>query len=122
MQDYRKLDVWKKAHFLAAHVYKAAAPFPKEEMFTPASQIRRVGALIPANIAERCGRGSNFEPGHFLQISPGSAHGLEYHLSLAGELGYLKQDESVKLGPQVNEIKRGLAVLIKKNKAEHLTK
>jgi four helix bundle protein len=122
MQDYHNLSVWKKAHLLAISVYKTTATFPKEEMFTLTSQIRRAGASIPANIAEGCGRGGSVELGRFLQIASGSAHELEYHLLLANELGYLKPEEHEKITGQVGEIKRMLAVLIKKIKTEHSAK
>ena len=122
MQDYRKLSVWKKAHSLAVSVYNATGAFPKEEMFTLTSQIRRACASIPANIAEGCGRGGGIELRRFLQIASGSAHELEYHLLLAKELGYLRPEEHDKINSQVNEIKRMLSALISKIRAEHPAK
>jgi four helix bundle protein len=122
MQDYRKLSVWKKSHLLAISVYKATGVFPKEEMFTLTSQIRRASASIPANIAEGCGRGGGTELGRFLQIASGSAHELEYHLLLARELGYLKPEKHDKISDQVDEIKRMLSALTSKVKSEHAVK
>jgi four helix bundle protein len=122
MQDYRKLSVWAKAHLLAISVYKVTKVFPKEEMFTLTSQIRRACVSIPANIAEGCGRGGGAELGHFLQIASGSAHELEYHLLLARELGYLKPEEHDKINSQVIEIKRMLSALISRIRAEHPAK
>ena len=121
MQDYRKFNVWEKAHLLAVYVYKVTGAFPKEEMFALTSQIRRACVSIPANIAEGCGRGGGAELGRFLQIASGSAHELEYHFLLARELGYLKPEESDTINKQISEIKRMLSALIKKIKAEHLT-
>jgi four helix bundle protein len=119
MQDYRKLDVWKKSHELAVSTYKVTKVFPKEEMFSLTSQMRRASASVPANIAEGCGRGGGIELGRFLQIASGSAHELEYHLLLAAELGYLKPEEQEKMNNQVSEVKRMLSALIKKVQAEH---
>jgi len=80
VKAFRDLKVWEKAHQLTLQVYKATAPFPKEEMYGLTSQIRRAAASIPANIAEGCGRSSDAELGRFLQIAMGSASELEYHL------------------------------------------
>lgn len=119
MQDYRKLNVWLKAHELALSAYKATNTFPNTEVFSLTSQIRRSGASIPANIAEGCGRGGGIELKRFLQIASGSAHELEYHFLLAADLGYLKKEDQVRLAAQVSEIKRMLSALIKKVKEEH---
>jgi four helix bundle protein len=119
MQDYRKLNVWKKAHLLAVAVYKVTNNFPREENYTLTSQVRRASVSIPANIAEGCGRGGGIELGRFLQIASGSTHELEYHLLLAKELGYLKAEEHDKINSQVAEIKRMLSALIKKIKTEY---
>jgi four helix bundle protein len=116
MQDYRKLNVWKKSHLLANYIYKATDSFPKAETFGLTSQIRRACVSIPANIAEGCGRGTQPELGRFLQIASGSAHELEYLLHLAGELGYLSPENGENLKAQINEVKRMLTVLTNKIK------
>lgn len=82
MRDFKKLNVWQKAHALTVHVYKATYDFPREELYGLTSQIRRASVSIPANIAEGCGRGSEADFCHFLQIAFGSASELEYHLFL----------------------------------------
>jgi four helix bundle protein len=122
MQDYKKLNVWKKAHMLTVAVYGVTRDFPRDEMFTLTSQIRRACISVPANIVEGCGRGSNIELARFLQIASGSAHELEYHLLLAKELGYLRADEHSTLNNQVIEIKRMLTALISKIKAKYPNK
>lgn len=82
------------------------------------SQIRRSGASIPANIAEGCGRDGDRELSRFLQIAIGSASEVEYHLLLANDLGFLEEHDYKQLNSEVVEIKRMLAGLIKKTKAE----
>lgn len=83
MQDYKKLNVWQKAHLLAVDIYQATNSFPRNELFGITSQIRRASVSIPANIAEGCGRGSNAELSRFLEFSLGSANELEYQLLLS---------------------------------------
>jgi four helix bundle protein len=116
MQDYRKLNVWKKSHLLAKAIYKATDGFPKAETFGLTSQIRRACVSIPANIAEGCGRGGGAELGRFLQIASGSASELEYLILLTHELNYLQLEDGKNLNSQVNEVKRMLSVLLKKIK------
>jgi four helix bundle protein len=108
MRDFRKLNVWQKAHSLTVHVYKATSAFPREELYGLTSQIRRASVSIPANIAEGCGRDGTAEFGRFLQIASGSASELEYHLLLAFELTFLSEKDYTILDGQVNEVKRML--------------
>ena len=99
-------------------IYKHTACFPREEVYGLTSQIRRSCISIAANIAEGCGRSGEPELGRFLQIGLGSASELEYHLLLASDLGYLSESAHKKLATKVVEIKRMLASLIQKLKAD----
>ncbi len=51
-KDFRQLIVWQKAMEMVTEIYKATPTFPKEEMYTLTSQIRRSAVSIPSNIAE----------------------------------------------------------------------
>jgi len=114
MKDFRKLNIWRKAHELAIEVYRATAPFPRDEIYGLTSQIRRASVSIPANIAEGCGRRGDAEFGRFLQIAMGSASELEYHCLLARELGFLKERDSTAINDHIGEVKRMITVLIQK--------
>ncbi len=114
MQDYKKLEEWKKAHRLTVDIYEATRDFPKQEFYGLTSQIRRAGISIPSNIAEGCGRGGNSELGQFLRISLGSANELEYQLLLAYDLNLLNANTHKNLDKQTNEIKGMLISLIQK--------
>ncbi|PYR96498.1 MAG: hypothetical protein DMG12_26140 [Acidobacteria bacterium] len=61
MKDFRKLQVWEKAHQLALTLYHVTASFPRDETYGLASQIRRAASSIPSNIAEGCGRDGDAE-------------------------------------------------------------
>ncbi|MCB9452094.1 MAG: four helix bundle protein [Anaerolineaceae bacterium] len=119
MQDFRKLAVWEKAHQLTLSTYKATITFPKEEMYGLTSQVRRSAASIPANIAEGCGRDSTGDFRRFLEIAMGSASETEYHILLAHDLEYLNIDDYQALSKAIIEIKRMLAVLIRKLKTDN---
>ena len=114
MQNYKDLKVWEKAHDFTIKVYKATSLFPKEELFTLTSQIKKAASSIPANIAEGCGKHSNNEFAHFLNIALGSSNEVEYFLLLSKDLGYLAQELFDELFKLINEIKALLIVLISK--------
>ena len=118
MKDFRQLKVWEKAHQLALAVYKATTKFPKEELYGLTSQIRRASMSVPTNIAEGCGRNTDAEFAHFLQIAMGSASETEYQLILALDLEFLSKDNHEKLHVQVAEVKRMLASLLKTIRAD----
>ncbi|MGA7162179.1 MAG: four helix bundle protein [Bacteroidota bacterium] len=115
MQDFRKLNVWEKAHTLTIEIYLVSKKFPKDELFALTNQIRRASSSIGANIAEGCGRMSQKEFRYFLSIAVGSASELEYFLLLAKDLNYIAGNEYDKLNEHVNEVKRKLISLLKKN-------
>ena len=93
MRDFHNLIVWQRSHQLTLAVYRISKAFPKEEMFGLTSQIRRAVSSIPTNIAEGCGRDSNKEFAHFLQIAIGSATEVECQLLLAHDLDYINDDD-----------------------------
>jgi four helix bundle protein len=120
MKDFRDLKVWEKAHSLTLSCYQVTKLFPREEIFGLVSQIRRASSSIPANIAEGCGRRGNAELHRFLQIAMGSASELEYHLLLSRDLGYLSVERYQEMQPQIEEVKKMLASLIRKVDSERV--
>lgn len=114
MRDYKKYEVWEKAHQLTLIVYKEVTGcFPKSEQFELVSQIKRAAYSVPLNIAEGCGRHSDKDFVRFLDISLGSVQELEYCFLLAKDLGYLKEELYSKLYEKANEVKAKLIRLIK---------
>ena len=112
MQDFRKLQVWRKSHALELQVYEKTATFPKSEMFSVTAQTRRAAVSIAANIAEGSARNGDKEFARFLYISMGSASELEYFSILIADLGLLKNAEAAKIETDAAEIKRMLTGLI----------
>lgn len=116
MKDFRKLQVWEKAHQLALMTYHVTASFPRDETYGLASQMRRAAASIPSNIAEGCGRDGDAELARFCTIARGSASELEYQLLLARDLKLILANEYEELTQLTVEIKRMLTVLVQKLK------
>ena len=114
MRDYRKYEVWQKAHELTLYVYKEIIPlFPASEKYELVSQIKRAAYSIPMNIAEGCGRNTDNDFLHFLDMSLGSLHEVEYCSLLAKDLNYISSDSFESLNEMVNIVKAKLINLIK---------
>lgn len=108
MRDFRKYEVWKKAHYFAIDVYKESKSFPKSEQFGITSQLRRAALSIPTNIVEGCSRSSEKEFAHFINISSGSAAEVEYLIEFSKEIELLNQEEYQKLNSSIIEIRKML--------------
>lgn len=68
---YSKLGVWNDAITFVTNIYKLTENFPKSEIYSLTSQIRRAAVSIPSNIAEGSARKSNKEYAQFLSIALG---------------------------------------------------
>jgi len=112
LKDFRKLTVWQKGHALALDVYGATSRFPRDEMYSLTSQMRRSAYSVPSNLAEGCCRRTDKEFGRHVQIAMGSASELEYFLLLARDLTYLSQADHTRLEKAVVEVKKMLAGLL----------
>ncbi|MBM4194718.1 MAG: four helix bundle protein [Gemmatimonadetes bacterium] len=114
MQDFRKLDVWAKAHELAVMVYRATERTADRRYPGLVAQTRRAAGSIPANIAEGCGHHTSGEFARFLQHAVASASELEYHLLLAHDLELMPVAEYARLEARTTQVRRMLAGLINK--------
>ncbi len=118
MQDFRKLNVWKKSHDVVLKIYGVTAKFPPAEMYGLTSQMRRSSGSIAMNIAEGCGRGGDTDFARFLAMAMGSASELEYQILLAKDLNFVKDPDYNLLSSDVIEVKRMLSSLIQKLRAD----
>ena len=114
MQNYKELKVWEKSHSFTLSVYELTTGFPKDELYSLTNQLRRATSSIPANIAEGCGKISQNELAHFLNIALGSANEVEYFLLLSKDLKYIEEDKHIQLDDDINQIKAMLIALINK--------
>lgn len=89
MQDFRNLDLWKKAHALVLATHKATQVLPKDEVFGLRLQLRRGMINIASRIAEGCGRDNDADFAADLKRVATTSNETEYHLLLARDLGYL---------------------------------
>jgi four helix bundle protein len=82
---------------LAEDCYYLTSAFPKAEVYSMTSQIRRAAASVPANIAEGHGRESRPSFIHALRIAQGSLKELETHLMLSERVKLTTPDRAAPL-------------------------
>jgi four helix bundle protein len=93
MRDYAKIEAWKAADDLAVAVYRITKRFPKEEICSLTTQLRRSAISVAANIVEGSARESLRDYLHFLHIARGSLTETQYLLHLAHRLGYVSDSD-----------------------------
>ena len=118
MNSFRQLNVYIKAKDLVARVYELLKKFPKEEQYALCDQLRRAVVSIPSNIAEGCGRETQKDQTHFLNIAYGSLMEIYSQLDVACDLGYITNKEFEQMEVMVNEEAKMLVGMIKKRKED----
>ena len=98
-------------------IYEVTKLFPKEELYTLTSQVRRAAISIPSNVAEGATRKSTKEYLQFLRIAFGSISELETQLLIAKELKYIENkrfEEVEDLLLEVSKMLNGLLISLKR--------
>jgi len=114
MRDYKKLDVWNKAHVLTKRIYaEVLTLMPAEERFALTSQLRRSAYSVPLNIVEGCGKNTDKDFAHYLDNALGSTHQVEYTCYLIYDLGYIDKETYETVNTATNEVKAMLITFIK---------
>jgi len=120
LKNFKELKVWQKSYKLCLKVYKITKKFPKTEVYSFTSQMRRAALSIPCNIAEGYGRKTTPDYLRFLYMSYGSICELETQILLAGDLEYIETESLSELQSDIGEVERMLKALIKSIERKHL--
>lgn len=88
---FEKIEAWQRARHFNKLIYSVARNFPKDELFALTAQLRRASVSISSNIAEGCGRNSDADFAHFLEIAYGSLMESVSQLFLAFDQEYLSE-------------------------------
>lgn len=118
MRDHTKLRAFELADEIVLLIYRLTLKFPKEEIYSLTSQMRRAAISVPSNIVEGCARESKLEYVRFLDISFGSLRELHYQFGLALRLGYIKDSESGECALKLMEAEKVLGALIRSLRQE----
>ncbi|MCC6262505.1 MAG: four helix bundle protein, partial [Bryobacterales bacterium] len=93
VKSYRDLRVWQQGIQIVKEVYRLVKKLPKEETYALSDQLRRAAVSIPANIAEGQAKQHTRDYRRHLTIAKGSLAEVDTLFVIAGELGYIQQDE-----------------------------
>ncbi len=105
--------VWQKAMELAKAIYGETSAFPKDELFSLRSQLRRTAVSVPSNIAEGHGHLTDNAFRVFLGHARGSLYEAETQIMLSAELGFRSKPAAQKLVNDCNEVGRTLNGLLR---------
>ena len=114
IKSFKDLRIWQKGIEIVSAIYILTKKFPKEELFSLTSQLRRSAISIPSNIAEGFKRYHNKEYKQFLYITLGSCAELETQIIIAKKLKYMNENEETELIEELDHIGRMTSNLIKK--------
>ena len=114
MQNFRRLQVWGKAHALALNVRRATRDFQRAGCAPLKAQITRAAESVPSNIVEGAFCSTQREFARFLDISIKSTGELEYQLQLARDYGLLRESSWESLANDAIEVRRMLVGLRKR--------
>lgn len=106
MHNFRELKVWHRSKALVKDIYVLTRKFPTDERFGLTNQLRRAAVSVPSNIAEGCGRGTDKQLIHFLNIAIGSLCEIETQLMLSIDLGFIEEKELKILISEVDQIQK----------------
>ena len=104
--NFKNLAIWKRSRKLVKNVYLMTRQLPKEELFVLTAQIRKSVVSMPSNVAEGCGRGTDKQLAHFLDIAIGSNCELETQIYLCHDLEYINEEQQNTLVKELSEIRR----------------
>jgi four helix bundle protein len=117
--NFRKLDVWERAHMLAQSVYSLTDEHPGLVRYGLASQMQHAGADIASNIARGCGSsGNDGAQRWYFNAAMGSAASLEYLVLLTFELGLIPDDEQEWFTTMAVDVQKMLGAMLDEEAVE----
>jgi four helix bundle protein len=114
VSDFKRLQVWHKAHALSLSVDRVSTRTRGSRYASLRNQIFRAAMSIPANIAEERRQKSEKEFGRFLGYALNSSSELEYHVIVARDTGVLSEQDFVSLVSQTITVRKMLYGLLKR--------
>jgi four helix bundle protein len=104
--SFRDLIVWQKSHELVIAIYNTTKLFPKEEVFSLTSQVRRAAISIAANICEGYKKKTIPNQLNFINIAEGSLEEVKYYIILSKDLQYINGKDYEQLTNSADEVGR----------------
>ena len=104
--NFKELRIWQVGMEIARLTYKTTRNFPREEQYGLISQLHRAAVSIPSNVAEGCGRGTDLQTIHFIDIALGSSCELETQLLLSVDFKYCTKTNFEEIHQLLDEFQR----------------
>lgn len=113
IKSHKELEVFKLAFKSSMDIFLITKSFPKEEVFSLTSQIRRSSRSVSANIAEAY-RKRRYEKAFVSKLSDSEAEAAETQvwLDYSLECGYISFDEHLRLFSTYDNIIGKLVIMI----------
>jgi four helix bundle protein len=108
VSDFKKLEVWRKAHALVLDVHRVATRIRGSDNAALRSQIIRAAMSIPTNIVEGTGQKTGKEFARFIGFALNSASELDYHLIVARDLRLISTSDFEPLSSRTVEVRKML--------------
>lgn len=113
IRSHKDLDVYKQAVAAAMTLFEVSRGFPREEVYSLTSQIRRSSRSVAANIAEAW-RKRRYEAAFIAKLSDSDAESAEtqVHIEFAVKCGYLSRAEGARLYQEYEGLLRMIVAMI----------
>jgi four helix bundle protein len=102
--SFEKMAVWQMARQAVKLIYLKTKSFPKEELFSTTSQIRRAGISVCCNLSEGSARINPPDQNRFYEIAFGSAVEVVNLLIICKDLEYLSDEDYGLLRTELEKI------------------
>jgi four helix bundle protein len=112
MADFKKLQVWQKAHALSLSIDRMCKRIRGPRYSSLRSQLFRAAMSIPANIAEKRSKNSDKDFGRFLGYAVSSCSEVEHHLIVARDTKVVPEAEYVSAISQTITVRKMLYGLL----------
>jgi len=114
IKSFKDLRVWQKGIEIVIDAYALTKKFPKEELYSLTTQIKRSAVSIPSNIAEGFKRFHIKENKQFLYIALASLAELETQFVIAKELSFTSEAELANISEKIEHASNMLSSLLKR--------
>lgn len=113
LETFQDLDAWQAARALYVLVFSITQSFPREEVFSSVSQMRRAALSVSSNIAEGFGRSTAADKLHFYIMSRGSLTELQNQIILLADVKLIPGADNASLLSQAQITHKLIVGLIK---------
>jgi four helix bundle protein len=113
LRSHRELEVYQIAFKTSMDIFKKTKSFPKEEVFSLTSQIRRSSRSVSANLAEAF-RKRRYEKAFIAKLSDSEAEAAETQvwLDYSFECGYISKEIQLELSEEYERIIGKIVIMI----------